>query len=112
MIILSNIWIGLPRLKKHVKNMAEKFHCDYITACVPHMKPHPKYFQQSMYLMGSNPVNTVVVGDRTKKDILGGNKLGLYTILVNPLSPESIRTASKRAEERKIMDHLGLPHRL
>ena len=112
MIIVSNIWIGWPSLSNHVSEAAFKLDCPYIAACWPHMKPKSQPFLSAMDIMGSRTTNTAIVGDRLKTDIYGGNRLGLYTILVNPLSSESIRTAGKRAKERKIMDHLGLPHRL
>jgi predicted HAD superfamily phosphohydrolase YqeG len=36
--------------------------------------------------MGTAPDNTAVVGDQIFTDIFGGNKLGLYTVLVDPIS--------------------------
>ena len=37
--------------------------------------------------MGTTPDSSAMIGDQLFTDIYGGNRLGLLTILVNPLSP-------------------------
>jgi len=49
-------------------------------------KPRRSPFIKAMQLMGSSVDETAVVGDQLFTDILGGNRLGLYTILVVPLA--------------------------
>lgn len=49
------------------------------------IKPRKKPFLKAMHLLGVTPQQTAVVGDQIFTDILGGNRLGLYTILVTPL---------------------------
>ncbi|MGQ9557702.1 MAG: YqeG family HAD IIIA-type phosphatase [Desulfurispora sp.] len=49
------------------------------------IKPRKKPFRKAMRLLGVTPQQTAVVGDQIFTDILGGNRLGLYTILVTPL---------------------------
>jgi HAD superfamily phosphatase (TIGR01668 family) len=49
-------------------------------------KPLPHGFRRAMKLLGTTPYETAVVGDMIFTDILGGNQLGLYTILVEPVS--------------------------
>jgi len=48
-------------------------------------KPLRTPFCQAMKLLKSKPEETVIIGDQIFTDILGGNRLGLCTILVNPL---------------------------
>ena len=38
--------------------------------------------------MGTNPSNTAVIGDQILTDILGGNRMGAFTILVKPMSSQ------------------------
>jgi HAD superfamily phosphatase (TIGR01668 family) len=38
-----------------------------------------------MGMMALAPQQTVVIGDQMLTDVLGGNRLGLYTILVLPI---------------------------
>lgn len=45
-------------------------------------KPEPVMFQQALARMGSQPEETVMIGDRLETDILGGQRAGLKTILV------------------------------
>lgn len=57
------------------------------------LKPLPRGFRRGMRLMGTTPETTIVIGDQLFTDIYGGNRLGLYTILVDPISPrESLFT--------------------
>ncbi|MDQ7842969.1 MAG: YqeG family HAD IIIA-type phosphatase [Armatimonadota bacterium] len=51
------------------------------------LKPVPFGFRRAMRLMGTAPAQTALVGDQLFTDVLGGNLLGVYTILVEPLSP-------------------------
>lgn len=55
-------------------------------------KPRRRAFRQAMRTMGTEASNTAVVGDQVFTDILGGNRLQLYTILVHPLATEEFWT--------------------
>ncbi|MDA8195340.1 MAG: YqeG family HAD IIIA-type phosphatase [Thermaerobacter sp.] len=48
-------------------------------------KPRRRAFRQAMRKMGTRAANTAVIGDQVFTDILGGNRLRLYTILVHPI---------------------------
>ncbi|MBF7082149.1 YqeG family HAD IIIA-type phosphatase [Desulfallas sp. Bu1-1] len=56
-----------------------------IPCVVRAVKPFRHAFQRGMDLLGVKPQETAVVGDQIFTDILGGNMLGLYTILVVPM---------------------------
>ncbi|MEN6530490.1 MAG: HAD-IIA family hydrolase [Anaerolineaceae bacterium] len=45
-------------------------------------KPQPTLFQQAMEIMGTQPRETLCVGDRLETDILGGQNAGCLTALV------------------------------
>lgn len=49
------------------------------------VKPRKRPFLRALEILGISPHETAVVGDQVFTDILGGNRLGLYTILVMPL---------------------------
>ncbi|MFZ5626571.1 MAG: YqeG family HAD IIIA-type phosphatase [Bacillota bacterium] len=51
------------------------------------VKPRRKGFRQALRLLAVKPEETAVVGDQIMTDVLGGNRAGLFTVLVNPLSP-------------------------
>ncbi len=47
-------------------------------------KPKEEAFMKSLQLLHSTKTNTVIIGDQMLTDIVGGNRYGLYTILVDP----------------------------
>ncbi|MDQ7819448.1 MAG: YqeG family HAD IIIA-type phosphatase [Armatimonadota bacterium] len=55
-------------------------------------KPAPWAFRRALRVLGTAPAQTALVGDQLFTDILGGNLLGLRTILVEPLSPREFVT--------------------
>ncbi|HBQ94620.1 MAG: YqeG family HAD IIIA-type phosphatase [Firmicutes bacterium] len=48
-------------------------------------KPRRRSFRIAMKRMGTANHNTAVIGDQVFTDILGGNRLRLFTILVHPI---------------------------
>jgi len=67
-------------------------------------KPRRKSFLKAMNLMGTHKDNTVVIGDQVFTDVWGGNRLGLKTILVVPVSArDEWITKIKRGLERIII---------
>lgn len=49
-------------------------------------KPSTSAFQRAMKMMGAQPHETIMIGDQLMTDIFGGNRLGLYTVLVLPIA--------------------------
>jgi len=67
-------------------------------------KPRRRSFRRAMELMGTKPETTAVIGDQLFTDMLGGNRLGLFTILVTPISKEEfIGTRFMRFLEKLIL---------
>ncbi|MDW7728810.1 MAG: YqeG family HAD IIIA-type phosphatase [Bacillota bacterium] len=50
------------------------------------VKPRRKAFRKAISDMQLSPEEVAVVGDQILTDVLGGNRLGLHTILVTPIS--------------------------
>lgn len=48
------------------------------------LKPRRRALRRALVVMGTTPEATALVGDQLFTDILGGNRLGLHTILVRP----------------------------
>jgi len=67
-------------------------------------KPSSKAFRKAMDIMQLEPGQTAVVGDQLLTDVLGGNRLGLFTVLVQPISPkdEGVFTKLNRKIERLV----------
>ncbi|AFQ43013.1 YqeG family HAD IIIA-type phosphatase [Desulfosporosinus meridiei] len=67
-------------------------------------KPRRKAFRAGMKLLETGQKDTAVIGDQLFTDILGGNRLGLYTILVTPINDrEFIGTRIMRRIEKVLV---------
>lgn len=77
------------------------------------MKPRMKAFTRAGTMMGIPNRHIAVVGDQVFTDVYGGNRAGMFTILVNPIDPrESSLIRFKRIFERRILKrHEGLAGR-
>ena len=70
-------------------------------------KPVKRAFKQALERLNSTAEETVVIGDQLLTDVFGGNRMGLYTILVVPIShKEQLGTKINRAIERRILSWL------
>lgn len=68
------------------------------------MKPKMAAFVKAVRLLGLENKHIAVVGDQVFTDIYGGNRAGMFTILVNPLDTrEGIFIRFKRIFERRIL---------
>ena len=71
-------------------------------------KPRRRSFIKALEILGTAPCETAVIGDQIFTDILGGNRLGLFTILIEPRSPrEFFGTRIVRILERLVLWWLG-----
>ncbi len=67
-------------------------------------KPRRKSYRKAIELLGATKENTAMVGDQVFTDVLGGNRLGIYTILVLPINTkEFIGTKFARFLERVVL---------
>lgn len=72
------------------------------------VKPRRKAFLKALEIMGTTVEETAVVGDQLFTDIYGGNRLGLYTVLVVPISKrEFLGTKFVRMVERRVLLRLA-----
>ncbi len=81
-IIISNNW-SIRRVK-YYSNMTN------IPALGGALKPRNKSFKKALNILKTSPETTLVIGDRILTDVWGGNRLGMYTILVSPLNKNEI----------------------
>ena len=71
--------------KKRIKPFKDALNVDCLARA---KKPNKKSFLKVMRLFKYNLSDMVIIGDQLYKDILGGNKVGIKTILVNPMSKD------------------------
>lgn len=71
------------------------------------VKPSRNAFRRAIKLMDASPDNTAVIGDQLFTDILGGNRMGLYTVLVSPISDkEFLWTMLVRRIEKLVLNSI------
>ena len=95
MCILSNA------LENRVKKVGDSLGLPFVSRAV---KPRKSPFRKAMELMGTKPEETAVIGDQLFTDILGGNRLDLYTVWTTPISDEEfVSTKAVRRLERIVV---------
>lgn len=71
-------------------------------------KPRRGAFRRAVSLMGVKAEETAVIGDQIFTDVLGGNRAGLFTILVVPIARrEFVGTKFSRAMEYFVLRRLN-----
>lgn len=66
--------------------------CLGVPALARAVKPSRRAFLRALELLGTEAGSTCVVGDQLFTDILGGNRVGMYTILVRPRDRRELPT--------------------
>lgn len=108
MCLISNVILPGPRLWR-LHRLAERFEIRHV---VPgffwNRKPKNAPFLEAMRLMKAKPEETVMIGDQIFSDVLGGNRLGMYTIWLEPMSPDHWTTlvVGKRLRERRVRQEM------
>lgn len=94
LIVLSN------SKEARVKPFAEKINLSYISLG---LKPLPFGYFRALKALGSKRKETAIVGDQIFTDVLGGNAVGVKTILLTPILLEStVSFKFKRKIERLV----------
>lgn len=70
-------------------------------------KPRRRGLRQALRILGTDVQETALVGDQVFTDVLAGNRLGVYTILVTPLAgKEFIGTRINRKLEKLVLKRI------
>ncbi|HET6498430.1 MAG TPA: YqeG family HAD IIIA-type phosphatase [Coriobacteriia bacterium] len=68
------------------------------------LKPFPSAFRKGLRTLGATPGQTAMIGDQLFTDVLGGNLLGMTTVLVTPQSSSDLpHTLLLRRLERRVL---------
>ena len=92
-------------LSNNTKKRVEEFNKSLkLPAIYKAVKPSKMAFRRAIKLMNSAVDDTAVIGDQLFTDVLGGNRLGLFTVLVSPISDkEFIWTRFVRLLEKSVL---------
>ena len=100
------IIIASNNVRKKVSKIADFLNCDYLYSL---MKPSKriKRFLDKKYNIDSS--KCAIIGDQIVTDIIVGNRLGMCTILIDPMSERDYKvTFLNRWFEKKIMKKIKL----
>lgn len=88
------------RVEKYLKNLS----IPYIAKAG---KPLKKSYQKALDILNTTPVQTAFVGDQIFTDVWGANRMGLTTILTEPIEQfENAFFYIKRAFERTVKSRI------
>ncbi len=91
---------------KRLTPFAKKIGLDFISLG---LKPLPFGYLRALKRLGTNKKETAIVGDQLFTDTMGGNFVGVVTILLTPIKPESsLRFRMKRRVERFLIKKLNI----
>ena len=91
--------------KNRVNSFVEQLNIEGYHLCA---KPFSKRFNMILEKYDYNISEVAIIGDQILTDIVGGNGVGITTLLVNPISPvDGIFTKFNRFLEKRIMIKLS-----
>lgn len=93
--------ISNTRFGKRLKMLSARFEIPYVRRA---WKPRKRGFEEAMQQLGVAPDETVMIGDQMFTDVLGGNRMGLTTVMVRPMARrEFLGTRVSRVFERIVL---------
>ena len=91
--------------KKRLSKAADELGVDYVRFA---LKPLSRGFKKAKKKFNLKKSEMCIIGDQIMTDVIGGNKYGIYTVLVDPLSDEELKvTGINRFFEGKILKKLA-----
>ena len=95
LVIMSN------NFKNRIQEFCLPINTPYVSFA---MKPFLMGFKRIQEMYGLERNQMCIIGDQLMTDILGGNRFGIYTILVDPMSKKDLKITSinRRLEAQKI----------
>ena len=98
--------IASNNIRKKVSKIAEYLNCDYLYSLMKPSKRMKKFLDRKYNLKGSK---CAIIGDQIVTDVTVGNRLGMCTILIDPISEKDYKiTFFNRWLEKKIMKRIKL----
>jgi hypothetical protein len=91
--------------RARVSSFAEPLNIPYIYSA---RKPTARAFRRALAILGLKPSETLMIGDQMLTDVFGANRMGMLTLLVQPIAPkdEGILTRINRWLEKLVIRRL------
>ncbi len=107
MCVFSNT--GLACYVPRVRRIAARLNAKHMACYWPlPMKPKEKAFRSAMATIDGNADDTVMIGDQLRKDILGANRIGIMSILVETVPPIPFWKRRTHKKDTILCQQLGI----
>lgn len=73
--------------RRDLRAMADSIDAEIVRPNPWQRKPSRAYYRKVLRAIGCRPQQALMVGDKLINDIWGGNRAGMYTLLVEPIGP-------------------------
>lgn len=106
--LISNVIVPGPRVSRLRKLALELDIPHVVPGYFFTRKPKPTPFRKALELLKARPEECVMVGDQIFSDVLGGNRMGFYTVWLEPISSDHWSTliVGRRKRERPIIEEM------
>ncbi len=106
--VISNTFIPAQVLDRHLQREGLLDLLPYrVYSCqIGYRKPHPRIFQTALELAGLEAAGTVFVGDSPSADVRGARRMGMISVLKDPLGKHA---RSKHRPDHRIVHLHELP---
>jgi len=102
-----DIWLVSNNLhQSRIRTIADSLNLPYLHGAG---KPSRRKLRQALTAMNLPAHQVAMVGDRLFTDVIAGNRLGLFTIWVEPIMAKQFTTPSLRNLEVWLSMNLGVP---
>ena len=104
LLLFTIVVISNNTSKKRLSKAAKELDVDYVRFA---LKPFSRGFRKVKKKFNLKKSEMCIIGDQLMTDVMGGNKYGIYTILVDPLSKKELKvTGINRFFERRALKKL------
>lgn len=106
---VASVWLVSNNLSQtRISNIAKSLNLPYILGA---RKPSRRKLKKAVEAMSLPVEQVAMVGDRLFTDVLAGNRLGMFTILVEPMLDPSVTNTSNPTRDFEVWlsQALGVP---